>query len=141
MPRIIIPKTIIEGTWMSHPYRPCYEGYSYEIPLGVLNLVKDDNTEYPLYARTLDFKTLERLADFFEPPIRRKGFPIKRVIQNFSYIFDNQRSVITSDGRVYVNSGYFSNGNRIYLKRIPQIIQDCRRVFSGELGVHNISSK
>ncbi|OIO41009.1 hypothetical protein AUJ62_03825 [Candidatus Pacearchaeota archaeon CG1_02_32_21] len=93
------------------------------------------SNKFLLYATTKNFKNIE-LKDV--NPNVEAGFSLNPPLCLW-VILEAQRSFITRDGRVYVDSDYLRDGWRWYLDAMPSIIEDSRRLFNGEISENDIN--
>ncbi len=96
-----------------------------EIPKNA-KILKIGSQQFPLYAKTRDFDSIE-----LERSLGSKGgFPLEVFEPMINWGFDNPRSLITRDGRIYLSSAYFKEGFTWYQKFIPTILKDCKERYS-----------
>ena len=120
--------SIIEGAFPDTPTRAMYASMGSDIPKNIRALVVDDMTRMVLYGTSEDFELIELVKD---PEKILGGYPIRSIEPNFRWIFDAQRSIVTKDGRIYVDTGYFKENWTWYLDAMPIIVKDCGNIFKG----------
>jgi len=64
--------------------------------------------------------------------INGNGFPLDKLWEDFIEVFDAQRSLITNDGRIYVEESFFSVKDGLYLNAVPRILEYASSFIDGE---------
>jgi hypothetical protein len=134
--------SIVEGCLPDTPMKVMYAGTEMQIPENARIILCEHELhpiQYLLYAKSSDFSDLEIINNpVFETNIKNQGrlyhggWPILKSSPNFRWIFDAQRSIITKDRRIYVDTTYFEQDWRWYLNFVPIIFKHCGSIFSGE---------
>jgi hypothetical protein len=142
MPETI--NTIVEGCFPDTTHQLMYCSIELTIPENAKVLFSENSCNpkrYLLHAKTYDFSEVEILQnpyfklDANSPDPNKSilgGWPLKTFEPNFNWILGTQRSLITIDGRIYVQATYFSKGFRSYLKSVSIILKECGEMFRGE---------
>ncbi len=128
--------TIVEGAFPDTPETLLYAGFEFQIPENARLLRIKDKTKYILYCSTnfsqMSIEQNPFFTDYEQCRNLPGGFPLESLYANIDWAFDAQRSFITRDGRIYIESGFFHQDWRWYLEAVPNIIQDCNTIFSRE---------
>ncbi len=136
--------TIVEGAMPDTPSRLMYCSLELEIPenINLATYKSDERFKWLLYGRfnpnlqivnNPDFESFGRKDAYDEIKRRFKGgFPIDTLESGLRWAFDAQRSFTTRDGRIYVEVTYFHPDWRWYLDCAPVIVDDAKKIFSGE---------
>ncbi len=134
--------TVIEGCMPDTPRQLSFEILEdLDIPVNVrtiFNAHKLHPVRYILHARfdekgriiILDNPKYSRTAE--PSKIDARGWRINEYVENFRWIFDAQRAIITQDRRVYVHSEFFKEGWRFYVEGVENLVNSCNQIFSGE---------
>jgi hypothetical protein len=136
--------TIVEGCMLDTPEKLMYCGIELAIPKNV-NLVLNDDSDSPrrylLHANTTDFANITILDDrVLDCDLRVQdpdksfsgGWPITSFHPHFRYIFDDQRALVTRDGRIFIQVPYFHESGYWYFNNVPLILRQCAKIFSGQ---------
>ena len=118
--------TLLEGCMPDQVASLQYTELELDIPKNV-KIVKVGDTEFLLYAKTGDFRSFQR-EDSSNP--KSKGWPLEAFEPMITWAFDNPRSLITRDGRIYLSPVYLKEGFDWYQNFIPSILRDCKGRYS-----------
>lgn len=136
--------TIVEGCMPDTPGKLMYCGIGAEIPENARIVLSDHElhpNRYLLYARTDNSSGLEMVpSPNFDFNLNEQdpnklfsgGWPIRKFVSNFRWIFDAQRSLTTRDGRIFIEATYFHQSWTWYLRAVPKILEECGAIFRGE---------
>ncbi len=118
--------TLLEGCMPDQVASLQYIELELDIPKNV-KLVKIGNIEFLLYAKTKDFRSLQREDS---TTARSNGWPLEVFEPMITWAFDNPRSLITRDGRIYLAKRYLKEGFDWYLNFMPLLLKDCKEKYS-----------
>lgn len=121
--------TIMEGCFPDTPDRLLYSKLPFHIHenikvLTIGNGKYREKDKYLLYDGSIE--DIQNIPE--------GGFPIENLSDLALWtIFDAQRSFITRDGRIYIESGYFEENWKWYLDNIFTILNTCEKLFKEEV--------
>jgi len=133
--------TIVEGCYPDTPSRLMYCDVDVEIPRNARVLFSHHDLHpqrYLLYLKSESFRDTRlvrhKVFDKKSDPdkIIQGGWPLNENINNFRWIFDSQRSLVTKDGRLYVQASFFREDWLWYLEKASEIFRDCEAIFKGK---------
>jgi len=143
-------ESIIEGCYRDTPSKLLYCEIDTPIPKDEKILYYEHKIHpegYLFYAKGVGFPDIEKIQIINNPFFSNReevkeniknnkafeGNFLLNNIKNFNWIFEARRSLVTSDGRIYVDMNYFQNNWRWYLNSAPTILKECGEIFKGKI--------
>ncbi len=129
--------TVVEGTYPDIPQVINVCGIELQIPINARVLRIRERERYILYGTTQDFLDLRIVQSPIFVGVKgyddgKKipgGWDLREHCENIGWVHDNQRSLLTRDGRLYVETIYFHEDWRWYLDRVPEILHKAKKIF------------
>ncbi|MBT4136163.1 hypothetical protein HOD75_00285 [archaeon] len=137
---------LVEGCYAHNPSSLLLVGLNFEVFDNITVLSQgfgDHFRRYLLYGHVEEFFNRNGSAisdkkeiDWMRRRTRKisaRGFPLERMFQGFESLFDFQRSLITNDGRIYVEESYFEIKGDQYLDAVPNILKYSGKFLEGDI--------
>jgi len=131
------PNAILEGADHDTTCWIAYHPVELDIPKNVLLIDVGDRNIMPLYGR-VDFSNLKSFQRVQRATVG-KGYDLKN--KRLNWVFEMQRSITTSDGRMYIHPIFFEEGWEYYAKVVPEILEDCSNFFSGREDITGLNAR